>query len=342
MKRTKVIFFLLSLLAILSVASACSAAVDFPAKNRTITYIVGYDPGGNTDMLGRIITNHMSQERGGPVIVENLPGAANMVALNALVTRPADGYTISTCAVADSPWTYAATSPQNIRWTGDDFRVLGRLVYDVGGMGILAKKGRWKNFVEFIEEVRSKPEKTYNHGIIGPGRHDDLQIAEIEKACGVKFNIVHYGSSNAIQTDIITGDLDSGTIGCNRPNFVNNDNFEVLALYAESEPANAPVKGLPYIGAFEKDLGFKFSDFKYVPLPNGTVSVLASAKMDPEIIEIYKNCLRSVAKNESFRAEIGKLYYSEYTEEDDAIAVMKRVADAIKQAQEDAKQSGQM
>jgi tripartite-type tricarboxylate transporter receptor subunit TctC len=323
--------WLVFLFAMVLAASVASAA-DFPDKNRTITFIVGYEPGGSSDSICRVIAGYMTEVLGVPVIIENIPGAANMVALNALSSRPQDGYTVAMCAGADSPWAYAASSPANIRWTGDDFRILGRMTASPAGMGIIAKAGRWPNFAEFIKEVRSKPEKSYNHGIVGPGRPDDLQIAEIEKFCGVKFNIVHYGSSNAIQTDILTGDLDTGTIGCNRVNYVGHKNFDVLALYGKTVPDDYPVHELPLLGSFEEELGFKWEDAKYIPLENGGTSVLIRAKTDPAIVEVYKDCLRKVSQIEAYKEQIRRLSYPYMMEEEEALAQLKAVAAAVAEA----------
>jgi tripartite-type tricarboxylate transporter receptor subunit TctC len=342
MKKTRALLFVFSLLIAMTVLVSVgyAATEEFPAKNRVINFIVGYDPGGFSDVLCQLVSAPLKEYLGVPVALEYLPGAANMVALNALYTRPADGYTISMATVSDSPWAYAASPTKNPRWKGDDFRILARVTAGYADMGIIAKKGRWKSFPEYVKEIRSKPEKTYNHGIIGPGRHDDLQIAELEKALGIKFNIVHYGGSNAIQTDILTGDLDSGTIGCNRSNFLSNENFDVLALYGDSLPDYAPVKGLPLLGQFEEELGYKWADFKYLPLPNGNMCLIINAKTDPKIVDIYKEALRKVMKNEEYRASIFKLgSYPDILEEQDALAMMESVADAIRQAEEDAKNS---
>jgi tripartite-type tricarboxylate transporter receptor subunit TctC len=334
----KIISLLLALAVMFLFTTVSFAApAAFPAKNRTITFIVGYEPGGSSDSICRIIAGHMTEDLGVPVIIENIPGAANMVGLNALISRPQDGYTITMCAVADSPWSYAASSPENIDWSGDDFKVLGRMTDSPSGMGVIAKAGRWKDFAEFIKEVRTKPEKTYNHGIVGPGRHDDLQIAELEKLCGVKFNIVHYGSSNAIQTDILTGDLDSGTIGCNRQNFLTNDSFNVLALYGKSVPDDFPVHGLPFFADFADELGFNWDEAKYIPLVNGGMSVLIGSKTDPAIIETLKESLRRVSKVKAFRDQMMAVSYPYFMEEDEALGVLNGVANAMKEAMAEAK-----
>ena len=66
----------------------------FPQKGRELVFVVGYSPGGATDGLVRATAPFLSDELGIPVIVENIPGAGSLVALNEVHSRPADGYTI--------------------------------------------------------------------------------------------------------------------------------------------------------------------------------------------------------------------------------------------------------
>ena len=67
-------------------------AQNFPA--RPIKIIVGFAPGSGADMLGRLWGQKLSDELGTPVIVENKPGAGQIVAVQALKLAPPDGHTL--------------------------------------------------------------------------------------------------------------------------------------------------------------------------------------------------------------------------------------------------------
>jgi tripartite-type tricarboxylate transporter receptor subunit TctC len=75
-----------------STALAQSAAGRYPVK--PIRMIVGYAPGGGTDIMGRLMAQQISDALGQPVIVENRPGAAQNVAAEFVARQPADGYTL--------------------------------------------------------------------------------------------------------------------------------------------------------------------------------------------------------------------------------------------------------
>lgn len=69
-----------------------SIAQEYPA--RTIKIIVGFGPGGGADLMVRIVAQKMSENMGKAVIVENLPGAAGIIAATTAAKAPADGYTL--------------------------------------------------------------------------------------------------------------------------------------------------------------------------------------------------------------------------------------------------------
>jgi tripartite-type tricarboxylate transporter receptor subunit TctC len=77
-------------------ALVCSApaveANDYP--NKPITLIIGFAPGGPSDVMARILTKRMEELLRQPVIIENRAGAGGGIAANLVARAPADGYTI--------------------------------------------------------------------------------------------------------------------------------------------------------------------------------------------------------------------------------------------------------
>jgi tripartite-type tricarboxylate transporter receptor subunit TctC len=61
---------------------------------RPVRVIVGFPPGGSTDIIARIMGQWLSERLGQPVIIDNRPGAASNTAAEAVVRAPADGYTL--------------------------------------------------------------------------------------------------------------------------------------------------------------------------------------------------------------------------------------------------------
>jgi tripartite-type tricarboxylate transporter receptor subunit TctC len=86
----------LSLLSALLTVTALSlspqAAATYPDK--PVKLLVGYGPGGATDIIARVLSKYLSDKWGQAVVVENKPGASGMIAANDVVRANPDGYTL--------------------------------------------------------------------------------------------------------------------------------------------------------------------------------------------------------------------------------------------------------
>src|SRR5919198_3682021 len=79
-------------IALLALAGTLGHAQDYPAK--PIRMVVGFPPGGGTDVVARILVPRMSELLGQPIVIENRPGATGTVAAGHVAKSPPDGYTI--------------------------------------------------------------------------------------------------------------------------------------------------------------------------------------------------------------------------------------------------------
>jgi tripartite-type tricarboxylate transporter receptor subunit TctC len=75
-------------------------AQDYP--NRPVRWILGFPPGGPTDIVVRIVGQHLSEKLGQPFVIENRAGAGGNLATQAVVNAPPDGYTILAIAHANA------------------------------------------------------------------------------------------------------------------------------------------------------------------------------------------------------------------------------------------------
>ncbi len=80
------------LLATLALASVAASAQSYPS--RPVRMLVGFTPGGGTDIMARFLAPRLQEYLGQPFVVENRPGAATNVATEMVAKAPADGYTL--------------------------------------------------------------------------------------------------------------------------------------------------------------------------------------------------------------------------------------------------------
>lgn len=79
-------------LACLALPAAAAPADSYPSK--PVQIVLGFPPGGSTDILARMMAQHMQQTWGQPVIVVNKPGASTIIATESVARAAADGYTL--------------------------------------------------------------------------------------------------------------------------------------------------------------------------------------------------------------------------------------------------------
>jgi tripartite-type tricarboxylate transporter receptor subunit TctC len=172
-------------LAALSLAAGLvtPASADDAYPTGPLTMLVGYAPGGQTDLVARAAAKVMSDQLGVPINVVNKPGAGGAVAARELSQAKPDGTTMlfhSNTVVNSAPFIM-----ERVDFTPDDFEYAGMITaYQVG----LAtqKDAPFDTLPEFIAWAKENP--GFSYGALSPEAR--LYMEEIAKKEGLKANIV--------------------------------------------------------------------------------------------------------------------------------------------------------
>ena len=188
---------LVSLLAALIALPAL--AQDYPGK--PIRMVVGFPPGGGTDVVARIITPRYSELLGQSVVIENRPGATGTLAAGQVAKSAPDGYTIMMGHVSVN-----AIAPA----------LFSNLYYDVikdfAPIGIAAAVPHFvtvhpsvpaQSLKELIEFLKSKPELTFPSA--GNGSTPHLAGEIFGSLAGVKLVHVPYKGTGQSMQDLLGG-----------------------------------------------------------------------------------------------------------------------------------------
>ena len=192
---------------IAAIAAVCLAtpiaarAQTYPSK--PITIIVPASPGGVTDMLGRILAQHLISDWGAQTIVENRPGANNQVAAEYVKQQPGDGYTLFI-----GPETTFIVNPSlypDLRYSLKDFTPISGLVQIFHGL-ILNPSVPANNVKELVALAKAKP-GSFNYGTYGVGSSGHLNMEMFATVTGTQLVAVHYKGATPALQDVIAGHI---------------------------------------------------------------------------------------------------------------------------------------
>jgi tripartite-type tricarboxylate transporter receptor subunit TctC len=179
------------------------AAAQFP--NKPITVIVPFAAGGPTDVVARLIGDHMSRTLGQTLVVENVGGGGGTLGMTRAARADPDGYTI---AIGNTGTQSAAPALYpNLKYDpASSFASIGIVVYTP--QAIVAKKstpaGNLKELIRYLEANQAR----LNYGHAGVGSISHVSGLLFNAKFGLKPNMVPYRGSNPAVQDLIAGQID--------------------------------------------------------------------------------------------------------------------------------------
>jgi tripartite-type tricarboxylate transporter receptor subunit TctC len=179
-----------------------AAAEAYPV--RPVRIVVGYPPGGPTDIFARMMGQWLSDRLGQPFVIENRPGAGSTIGIQAVVSAPPDGYTLLTVS------TSAVISASYYRNLG--FNLI-RDIAPVCGIAlepmvmVVNSAVAAKTVPEFIAQAKADPGKIVMASV-GNGTTPHMAGALFMMLSGVEMLHVPYQGAAPALTDLLGGRAD--------------------------------------------------------------------------------------------------------------------------------------
>ena len=178
------------------------AQQDYP--NRIIKIIQGFPPGGNVDIIARILGHEMEKSLGQSIVIEAKPGLAGALAAETIARSDPDGYSLLVLPSAHPA--YAALS-KNVKFkVVDDFTWISVASF-YPFMICVKADSRFQTLKQLIEEARAKPgELKYGSAGVGSILHTTVEL--IGNQTKTKFLHVPYRGEAPAITGVLQGDVD--------------------------------------------------------------------------------------------------------------------------------------
>lgn len=231
--------------AALFVAAVVPAAAADPWPLKPVTIIVPTGAGGPTDTFFRALAVELKIKWGQPVVIENKPGANEILGSTALVRAPADGYTLlgaSENATLLNPLLYAKLpySPST-QFAPATLLTKGPMILAVSANMPV------RNIAEFIAYAKQRGNNDpVTYGTTGVGGTTHLSFKVFEKQHGLKLTQVNYKSVVEVLQDVMAGNIGAGLFGA----AVIEGHIKAGRLRALVSPSH--VVGIPEIPTYEE------------------------------------------------------------------------------------------
>ena len=283
----------------LSIISSPAAAQDFP--NKPIKMLVGYAPGGGSDIIARLVAQNLQMKLGQAVVVENRPGASGNIAAAATATARQDGYTLLM-----TPNTISMAPALNEKMSFD-------VAKDLTGVAVIANSPivlivhpstPINSIADLIKYAKTHPGKlSYSTPGVGTPQHLATELFKSMTATDI-VHVPYKGGAPAVAA-VVSGEvpLSFAAINSAKP-FIDAGRVRAIAI---GDATRSSQIALPTIG--ETVAGYEVSIWYGVMAPAGTPkpvvdrlnSELAAIVLLPEVKEQmakqgYENAFGPAAK----------------------------------------------
>jgi len=258
----------LAAIAALVALSGPLRAAEWPAK--TVTIVVPFGAGGNTDMMARLAAQHLSNKFRQSFVVENRPGAGGALATGMVASAAPDGHTLLFAASS-----MIVLTPQLQKLSFDPMKQLVPITNMGTGTQMIGIKRSLpaQNLAEFVAYAKANPGKL-NFTVAGTQNISHLAPVLLFKRAGIDLVMVPAKSEPQAIADLISGQVDLyfGNSSALLPH-INNEKVRLIAVGTAVRVPAAP--NIPAVA--ETYPGFEFSSWNGFLAPAGTPEPIMAA-----------------------------------------------------------------
>lgn len=211
------------------------AAADFPSQ--PLHLLVGFPPGGSTDLVARILAEGLTEELDQAVIVENRPGAGGTIAAGQTAKAKADGHTIFLGTVATNVIN-PILHQESIQFDPiNDFTMIGQVGYYTNVI-LVNNEAPYENLAELIEDARTND---LNYSSPGAGTSPHLTGEYFKLQTNTNLHHIPFSGSGPALTALLGNHVEVGFE--NLPaalNMIRSNQLKALAITSDERVEDLP------------------------------------------------------------------------------------------------------
>jgi len=275
--------------------AALLAVIGGPAvawTDKPVRLVVPAPPGGSSDVLARVVAEQLSAQIGQPVIVDNKPGGGGMIAVQAMLSAPADGQTLVV-----GPQSLMTEIPLVLKLSFDPLKEMKPVAEMARGSLVFVANPTLpaSNLKELIAYAKANPGKL-NYASYSPGTASHYAGLVLNQKAGIDLLHVPYKGSPPALTDVVSGEVQLMFDGMltSLP-LIKSGKIKAIAVTGSSRSAL-----LPQVPTFA-ELGYPDVTF------TNWLGAFASAKMTPELLAKINAEIGKAVSDPKVRARLADL-----------------------------------
>lgn len=282
MKRT----FLTSALAFgAALASPMAQAQEWPT--RPLTMVIGFAPGGSTDIQGRVLANVMEEFFGQPVNVVNQPGAGSAVAFTRLKNNRDEGYTFLFGGTTALTFTPIITE---VEYEIDDFQYLAAVAIGQNAL-VTSSQQPYANWEELVAHATANPVTYAQQTAL-----DQSIMERVAEEAGIDVAIIPTGGGGGMAPLVLGREVDFAYSGGTHAQYTPSGEMNVLAfLSRERSPFYPEVPTL-------RELGFEYAieDYRAIIVPANTPANVTARLIEAAEYASQSETFRAITEDNTF------------------------------------------
>ena len=250
--------------------ACCASALAQGYPSQPVKILVGFPPGGTTDVMGRLAAQELGVQTGKPFLVENRPGASGSIAAGAVAKSAPDGHTL---IMVPSTYGTASALYDNLPYTDSDLTAVG-LIGSTPYVFVVHPSIPVASFGELIQLLKKNPGK-YEFASSSPGTAQHLGGELVKRMAGVDMLHVPYKGSGALLPDLLSGRVPMmfENVAIMTPH-IKKGSLKPLAISSAKRSALLP--GVPTVA----ETGQGLEGFEVL----GWFALMAPSKTPPEVL----------------------------------------------------------
>jgi tripartite-type tricarboxylate transporter receptor subunit TctC len=277
----------------------CGIAFAQPYPTKPVRLVVGFAPGGSTDVFARALAIPLAKELGQPVVVENKPGAGSSIAADMVSKSPPDGYTM----LLSPPSGYSVNPALNPKLDYQKNLLPVTLLGDSPLVVVVSATSPIKSIKDLIDDAKKSPGKL-NYATSGNGSAPHFCAALFLQLTGVDIVHVPYkGGADSVQA-VLAGDAQ--VTFATPPtvlSLVQAGRLRALAVTSrDRSPLMPDIPGMAEAGLPGYDLSSWYGLF----LPAGTPPAIVKTVFDAATNSVQRPEVKAVLQREGTAVVLSK------------------------------------